>query len=167
MRYALVIAAIVGLSPALGLSHAFDTECRGECVGNGNARNGTECFSDAESQTLDQIVPILNTNGTTCPLFAPITGVRVLPATGGCNRVDEYYCPTAISGFAHGIRVDRNPSECFSAAQASNPLYVKKIIRRNGTRCPTNAPFMTGLKLQKTDTCWRVTAVYCDAFWED
>ena len=35
-----------------------------------------------------------------------------------CNRIDVFYCGTVISGLAEGVRVDRDPRECFSADQA-------------------------------------------------
>jgi hypothetical protein len=52
MRFAVVVAAILGLAPVIAVSNGIDTGCRGDCIGNGNARDGRECFNDFEVQTL-------------------------------------------------------------------------------------------------------------------
>ena len=71
---------------------------------------------------MNQIVPALTANGTSCPEQRPIVGVLLSHATVGdrCNRIDVFYCSTAVSGLAEGIRVDRDPRECFNADKTSN-----------------------------------------------
>lgn len=165
MKYAVVVVAVMALAPAVALSNANDPDCRGECVGNGNARDGRECFGDVEVQTLSQIVPVLAANGTSCPEQAPIVGVLLNHSRVGdqCNRIDVFYCPTAVSGVAEGVRVDRNPSECFNADEAANISDLKRTIEANGTFCPSDRPVMGGVKLQEANGCWRAPAVYCQS----
>jgi hypothetical protein len=163
MRSAVVVAAIMALAPVIAVSNSIDSGCRGDCVGNGNARDGRECFNDFEVQTLDQIVPVLTGNGTSCPEQQAIVGARVTPATGGCNRIDVFYCQTAVSGLAEGFRLDREPRECFNAGEASDFRDLTRTIQRNGTVCPMVLPVIGGVKLQKTNGCWRAPAVYCQS----
>ena len=168
MRYAVVVAAIMALAPVMAVSNSAssqDPDCRGECVGNGSARDGRECFGDSEVQTLNQIIPVLTANGTSCPEQHPIAGVLLSHATTGdrCNRIDVYYCPTAVSGLAEGIRVDRDPRECFSADEASNFLDLTRTIASHGTVCPSDRPVMGGVKLQQANGCWRAPVVYCQS----
>lgn len=168
MRYALVLAVVMALAPLMANSNspsASDADCRGECVGNGNARDGRECFGDSEVQTLNQILPVLAGNGTSCPEQQPIVGVLLNHARVGdrCNRIDVFYCGTAISGLADGVRVDRDPRECFNADQASNLSYLTRTIQANGTLCPSDRPVMGGVKLQEANGCWRAPTVYCQS----
>jgi len=160
VRHALVLAALIVLAPAVSTS--TDADCRGQCVGNGNARDGRECFGDSEVQSLEQILPVITANGTSCPEQQRIIGARVSRAKDGCNRVDVFYCPTAVSGVAGGLRLDRQPSECFSTEQAANFSDVRRTIQANGTVCPADQPLMAGVKLQEANGCWRVPAAYCE-----
>ena len=103
MRYAAVIAVVLALAPVVASSNgggSTDPDCRGECVGNGNARDGRECFGDSEVQTLSSILPVLAANGTSCPEQNPIVGVLLNHSTVGdrCNRIDVFYCGTAVAG---------------------------------------------------------------------
>jgi hypothetical protein len=163
MRSALVVAAVLIVAPMTIASNRIDSGCRGDCVVNGNARDGRECFSDAEVETVDQIVPVMLANGTSCPEQQPIVGARVTRATNGCNRVDVFFCQTAVAGVAEGLRVDRDAAECFSAAEASDLPRVVRTLERNGATCPHAAPILTGIKFQKVGDCWRAPALYCDA----
>jgi hypothetical protein len=168
MKYGFLLAAIMALAPAMSVSNSTgssDPDCRGECVGNGNARDGRECFNDSEVQTLNQIIPVLTANGTSCPEQHPIVGVLLSHATVGdrCNRVDVFYCSTAVSGLAEGIRVDRDPRECFNADETSNFSDLTRTIQANGTVCPADRPFMGGVKLQQANGCWRAPVVYCQS----
>jgi hypothetical protein len=158
----LMLGIFAGLS-ILGPDAAFAAGCVGECVGNGNARDGRECFDQAQVQTLEQILPVLRSNGTFCPEDGNILGVQVTDASssGGCKRIDLYYCQTAVSGFAMNRRIEREPRECFSTIEASNFIYLQQTISRNGTTCPRDAFLMQGIKLKKVDGCWRAPAVYC------
>jgi len=167
MKHVIVIGLAMAFMPLLAVSRQLDNGCRGDCVGNGTARDGRECFADAEVQTLDQIEPVLTGNGTFCPEQQAIVGVQVTRAQGACNRIDVFYCSTAVSGTAEGFRVDRQPVECFSASDAEDLRGLKRTIRRNGTVCPAAFPVMGGVKLQKADGCWRVPAVYCRSDRED
>ena len=163
MRYAVVVAALMALVPVIAVSNGTNADCRGDCVGNGNARDGRECFSDSEAQSLEQLPPVMTGNGTSCPEQQRIVGARVgrVRDTDGCNRVDVFYCPTAVSGVAGGLRLDRQPSECFNSDQASDFSYVRRTIQANGTVCPADRPVMAGVKLQQANGCWRVPAAYC------
>jgi hypothetical protein len=150
------------LAPVIAVSQSTDADCRGECVGNGNARDGRECFGDSEAQALEQMVPVITANGTSCPEQQRIIGVRVSRANDGCNRVDVFYCPTAVSGEAGGLRLDRQPSECFNTSEASDFSNVKRTIQANGTVCPADHAVMVGVKLQEANGCWRVPRAYCE-----
>jgi hypothetical protein len=163
MRYAVVVAALLALAPVAVISSSTDADCRGDCAGNGNARDGRECFGESEVQTLQQMVPAITANGTSCPEQQPIVGVRLSRANIGdlCYRVDTYYCPTAVSGVSGGLRLERQPRECFSSAEASDFAYVRRTIQVNGTVCPADHPVMAGVKLQQANGCWRVPAAYC------
>jgi hypothetical protein len=168
VRYAAVVAVLVALAPAMVSSNSPDSkaaDCRGECVGNGNARDGRECFNDSEVQDLNAILPTLAANGTSCPEQQPIVGVLLNHSTVGdrCNRIDVFYCGTAISGLAEGVRIDRDPRECFSADQTSNFADLTRTIQMNGTRCPSDRPVMGGVKLQEANGCWRAPVVYCQS----
>ncbi len=168
MKYAFVLAVIIALAPAMSVSNSSgssDPDCRGDCVGNGNARDGRECFSDSEVQSLNQITTALIANGTSCPEQQPIVGVLLSHATVGdrCNRIDVFYCSTAVSGLAAGTRVDRDPRECFNADEASSFSDLTRIIQANGTVCPADQPLMGGVKLQEASGCWRAPVVYCQS----
>jgi hypothetical protein len=116
-------------------------------------------------QTLNAIVPVLAANGTSCPEQHPIVGVLLNHATVGdrCNRIDVFYCSTAVSGLADGVRLDRDPRECFNANQTSNFSDLTRTIQANGTLCPSDRPVMGGVKLQEANGCWRAPAVYCQS----
>ena len=168
MRYAVLVAVLLALAPVMASSSGPDSkdpDCRGECVGNGNARDGRECFNDSEVQTLSAILPVLAANGTSCPEQHPIVGVLLNHATVGdrCNRIDVFYCATAVSGLAEGVRVDRDPRECFNVDQTSNFSDLTHTIQANGTLCPGDRPVMGGVKLQEANGCWRAPAVYCQS----
>src|SRR5580765_4527150 len=169
MKCAVVFAAIIVSAPLTSVSslaQSSDPDCRGECVGNGNARDGRECFNDFEVQTLSQIIPVITANGTSCPEQHPIVGALLSHATVGdrCNRIDVFYCSTAVSGLAEGVRVDREPRECFNADEASNLLNLTRTIQANGTTCPSDRPVMGGVKLQQANSCWRAPVVYCQSY---
>jgi hypothetical protein len=168
VRYAAVVAILMALAPVMAGSTSPDSkdpDCRGECVGNGNARDGRECFADSEVQNLNAILPVLAANGTSCPEQHPIVGVLLNHASVGdhCNRIDVFYCGTAVSGLAEGVRVDRDPTECFSADQTSKFSDLTRTIQANGTLCPSDHPVMRGVKLQEANGCWRAPAVYCQS----
>jgi hypothetical protein len=166
VKYALVVAAIMALAPTMSVSNSTgssDSDCRGDCVGNGNARDGRECFNESEVQSLGQITSVLIGNGTSCLEQQLIVGVLLSHATTGdrCIRIDEFYCSTAVSGLAEGIRVDRDPRECFTADEASNFTDLTRTIQANGTVCPADQPVMGGVKLHYATGCWRAPLVYC------
>lgn len=168
MKYATVVAVLLALAPVMATSNNSDSQssdCRGECVGNGNARDGRECFGDPEVHNLATIIPVLAANGTSCPEQQPIIGVLLNHATVGdrCNRIDVFYCGTAVSGRADGVRIDRDPRECFSADQTANFSDLTRTIQANGTLCPADRPIMGGVKLQEANGCWRAPTVYCQA----
>ena len=168
MKFAVVVAALMAVAPVMALSSSTvsnDADCRGECVGNGNARDGRECFGDSEVQNLNLIIPFLTANGTSCPEQHPIVGVLLSHATVGdrCNRIDTFYCSTAVWGVAEGIRVDRDPRECFSTEEASTFTGVRRTIEANGTACPNDRPVLGGVKLQEANGCWRAPVVYCQS----
>jgi hypothetical protein len=164
VRYAVVLAVFtfMALTPLTARGQS-NVGCRGECVGNGNARDGRECFNTVEAQTLDQLIPVMTGNGTSCPEQRPIVGARVVQLTDGCNRIDVFYCPTAVSGLGEGLRVDRQPNECFSATEASDLDTLRLAIQANGTSCPAAFPVMGGVKLQESNGCWRAPSVYCQS----
>jgi hypothetical protein len=62
---------------------------------------------------------------------------------------------------AGGLRLDRQPNECFNADQAADFSYVRRTIQANGTMCPADHAVMLGVKLQLANECWRAPAVYC------
>jgi hypothetical protein len=163
MRYAVVVAALLALAPVVAVSSSTEADCRGDCVGNGNARDGRECFNEFEVQTLQQIVPVMVGNGTSCPEQQTIIGAKLSRATDGdrCYRVDTFYCPTAVSGDAGGVRLERQPRECFNSDEALDFAYLRRTIQVNGTVCPADHPVMAGVKLQQANGCWRVPAAYC------
>jgi len=168
VRYAAVVAVLMALAPAIASSNSPDSkdpDCRGECVGNGNARDGRECFGDSEVQTLSAILPVLAANGTSCPEQHPIVGVLLNHAMVGdrCNRIDVFYCATAVSGLAEGVRIDRDPRECFNADETANFPDLTRTIQANGTLCPSDRPIMGGVKLQEANGCWRAPVVYCQS----
>ena len=160
MNRRIIVAASLLLAVA---SFQAAAQCLGECVGNGNARDGQECFKDADAKTLEKVVATIARNGTACTQGQRILGVQIVSTPDKCKRVDLYFCESAISGLGENVRVDREPAECFSAAETANPRYVMHTIRRNGTACPASAPTMQGVKLSKKGTCWRAPSVYCGA----
>jgi hypothetical protein len=93
--------------PTFAQSIGIDSGARGDCVGNWKARDGRECFSEAESQTLDQLVPVMTANGTFCPEHQPIVGAWVVRATRDCRRVDVFYGQTAVADEVENLRLDR------------------------------------------------------------